>query len=206
MGESGSGPSSGVPWRRRIAYAQPMKNASSPVRQLGFSRGLMVAGGVAVILIVAASAWVFSGRGTTRGGFPSALANFKLPSLEGKVLGPANYKGKVILVDFWATWCGPCRLQAEILEPLYQKVHSEGVQFLAVDSGEQAEVVRQFVRQRPFLYPVLLDSNSAISDRLQIDAFPTLMIFGRSGSLVYFAPGVIDGPTLENLLRRAEHS
>ncbi len=183
-----------------------MKNATPLARQSGFSRGLMIGAGAAVIFLVIAAAWVFGGRDSTHVGPPSALADFQLPTLGGKSVGPADYQGKVILVDFWATWCGPCRLQAEILEPLYRELHSEGVQFLAVDSGEQAEVVRQFVRQRPFLYPVLLDSDSRVSDRLQIDAFPTLMIFGKSGSLVYFAPGVVDGPTLEKLLRRAEHS
>lgn len=183
-----------------------MREATSPVRQLGFSRGRMIAGGAVIVLAVLVAAWVFGGPGRAPDGPPSALADFQLPSLAGRNTGPADYRGKVVLVDFWATWCGPCRLQAEILEPLYKDIHSEGVQFLAVDSGEHADVVREFVRQRPFLYPVLLDSNSKISDRLQIDAFPTLMIFGKSGKLVYFAPGVVDGPTLKRLLRRAERS
>ncbi|HKI87061.1 MAG TPA: TlpA disulfide reductase family protein [Thermoanaerobaculia bacterium] len=183
-----------------------MKDAYFSNRQRGASRVSLVVGGAAVVLVVVVAAWVFGGRGTVHQGHPSVLADFKLPSLGGKSVGPEDFRGKVVLVDFWATWCGPCRLQGEILEPLYKKVHADGVQFLAVDSGERPEVVRRFVDQRPFLYPVLLDSDSKVSDRLQIDAFPTLMIFGKSGSLVYFAPGVVDGPTLEKLLRRAEHA
>jgi len=119
------------------------------------------------------------------------LTRFRLTSLDGAEVGPPDYAGDVVLVDFWATWCVPCHAQAEVLKQLYADVGDEGVHFLAVDVGETETQVRGFVEQRPFPYPVLLDEQSELADSLGVTGLPTLMIIDRQGEVTYFDAGVL---------------
>lgn len=115
--------------------------------------------------------------------------DFRLPSLEGPAISPADYRGKVVVVDFWATWCGPCRLQAKVLEDLKAEV-GDTVQFLAVDIGEDEQTVRDYVAKRPFPYPVLLDSSDSLSGPYKIYGLPTVMVINPQGEVVYHQVGV----------------
>lgn len=117
--------------------------------------------------------------------------DFRLPSLDGGTISPADYLGKVVVVDFWATWCGPCRLQAKVLEDLRQEV-GDDVQFLAVDIGEDEATVRDYVAKRPFPYPVLLDTADTLSAPYNIYGLPTVMVIGPTGQVVFHQTGVTD--------------
>jgi thiol-disulfide isomerase/thioredoxin len=128
---------------------------------------------------------------------------FQLPSIDGRRLGPKSFPGQVVVVDFWATWCMPCRLQAQILEPIYQQYKGRGVQFLAADSGEEAAEVKKFLKEKPFPYPVLLDSDQAVSTKLGLSALPTLMVIDKQGKVAYFESGVADADSLHEILRKA---
>jgi thiol-disulfide isomerase/thioredoxin len=119
----------------------------------------------------------------------------------GHQVGLSDLLGDVVVVDFWTTWCGPCRLQAEILEDLYAEVSNQGVQFLAVSVAEEAEIVRDFVADQPFKYPVLLDSQEKLSEPLGIFAFPTVMIVDRQGQVAYLRAGISLAETLRQELR-----
>lgn len=135
--------------------------------------------------------------------YPALLTQFRLPSLEGRQLGPGDFTGQAVLVEFWATWCGPCHVQAKILASLYQDLRDQGVQFLAVSVGEDARTVEQFVAERPFAYPVLLDENSSVADAARIYALPTLLVVDRTGSVVFLQSGLTPRRTLETILAQA---
>src|SRR4030095_15474096 len=109
-----------------------------------------------------------SGRAT-----PGSRVDFQLKALDGRTLGPKDFLGQVVVVDFWATWCGPCHLQAEILEPLYRDLKGRGVQFLAVNVGEEPETVKSFLKSKPFHYPVLLDTPDQGASNIGGMATPT---------------------------------
>jgi thiol-disulfide isomerase/thioredoxin len=109
----------------------------------------------------------------------------------------------VVVVDFWATWCAPCRIQAQILEPVVRDLQGHGVQFLAADMAEPEDTVRGFLKENPFPYPVLLDSDGKISDDLGITALPTLMVVDKKGGLRYLQPGLADGDTIKRIIREA---
>lgn len=129
--------------------------------------------------------------------------DFELTAVGAGDVRLADYRGRVVLLDFWATWCIPCRAQAQILEPLYAEYRGRGVEFLAVDSGEEAEVVRDFVAKNPFPYPVLLDPEDSLGDALQTRVLPTLVVVDKAGKIAYFNEGVVDARELRQVLARA---
>ena len=105
-----------------------------------------------------------------------------------------------MIVDFWATWCVPCRMQAAILEDLHAEYAPRGVQFLAVDVSEDRQTVESFLKQNPLPYPVLLDSEDKVSSALGLMALPTLMVRDETGKVVYFEAGVVGKDRLKKLL------
>ncbi len=151
---------------------------------------------LACLALLAAVALLHCGNEAPAVPGPSDL---RLPSLDGHEIGTADYRGKVVVVDFWATWCLPCHEQARVLKILHGELSPDEVQFLAVDVGEPEETVRAFVEKRPFPYPVLLDPANTVADKLQILALPTLMILDREGRVAFIRPGI----TPENELRQA---
>jgi thiol-disulfide isomerase/thioredoxin len=140
---------------------------------------------------------------TVVGCAPRNPADFRLPTLDGRRLGPPDLRGQVVVVDFWASWCAPCHLQTAILERLREQYASHGVAFLAVNSGEDEETVRRFVADRPFGFPVLLDPAEKLSTRVAVLALPSLMIVDRDGEVSYFRAGIVPEKRLRELLHQA---
>ena len=136
-------------------------------------------------------------------GAVGAKPEFRLKTLDGRKLGPTDFPGQVVVVDFWASWCGPCRYQAQILESLHHDYEAKGVQFLAANVGEDEATVQRFVKSKPFPYPVLLDADSEVSSRLGIYALPTLMVIDKKGKIALLKSGLVDGPTLRQALKDA---
>jgi peroxiredoxin len=137
-------------------------------------------------------------------GPPAApLPDFRLAALDGGQLGPADLRGQVVVWDFWATWCGPCQIQAEILHDLWPGASGRGVRFVAVSVGEPEGVVRDFVREHPYPYPVLVDPEDHVSEQLRILGLPTLVVVDREGRVVFRTTGIVDRDALARVLERA---
>lgn len=128
------------------------------------------------------------------------VPDFQLASLSGEAMGPSTFSGKVVVFDFWATWCLPCHLQADILKQLHEDFAAEGVEFVAVSIGEPEETVREFVDRRPFPYPVLVDPSDEVSVKLGIYGLPTVMVVDERGEVAYLRTGISPEGVLRELL------
>ncbi|HRC84136.1 MAG TPA: TlpA disulfide reductase family protein [Thermoanaerobaculia bacterium] len=131
------------------------------------------------------------------------MPRFELTSLDGAKVNTASLEGKVVLFDFWATWCGPCHEQTKVLKGLYPELREGGVTLLAVNSGEDEETVRSFAARSPFPYPVLLDPRDSLSTQFQVSVLPTLVVIDRHGKVMAFEEGLVDGDSLRETLKRA---
>lgn len=123
---------------------------------------------------------------------------FTLPLLSGGRAALSSFRGKVVLLNFWATWCPPCRSEMPSMEVLYKRLNSKGLEILAVDSGEDAATVQQFIRENSHTFPVLLDSDNKVSSQYGIRAIPTTYIIDREGKIIGVVRGAIkwDEPKL----------
>jgi len=109
--------------------------------------------------------------------------NFTLTDIAGKPWTLGDLHGKVVLVNFWATWCPPCRKEMPDLESLYEKFGDKGLLILSI-SDEDANKVVPFVKQMKITYPVLLDPGRKVNEMFQMDSIPKSFVYDRSGKLV----------------------
>jgi peroxiredoxin len=109
--------------------------------------------------------------------------DFTLSDLSGKTWKFAELRGKVVLVNFWATWCPPCRKEMPDLETLYERFGSKGFVVLGISDEELAKV-EPFIRERNVSFPVLLDPGRKVNDLFVVDGIPKSFVYDREGKLV----------------------
>jgi len=110
-------------------------------------------------------------------------ADFTLNDLQGKSWSLKSLQGKVVLVNFWATWCPPCRKEMPDLQSLYLRFKDNGFVVLSI-SDEEAAKVSPFVAERNITYPVLLDPERRVNVEFQIEGIPKSFVYDRAGKLV----------------------
>lgn len=111
-------------------------------------------------------------------------ADFTLTDLKGKSWTlKGHLKGKVVLLNFWATWCPPCRKEMPDLETLYRRFGPEGLVVLGIDD-EDAKTVQPFIAQQGITYPVLLDPGRKVNTLFQIEGIPKTFVYDREGKIV----------------------
>lgn len=136
---------------------------------------------------------------------PWPAKNFSLQDLDGKTHTLSDYRGKVVLINFWATWCPPCRREMPSLERLHQKLKGEAFVILAADQQEDYDTVFAFTGQldpQP-TFPILLDSKTAVSRAWKVQGLPSSFLVDKRGQVVYRAVGgrEFDHPEIERLIR-----
>jgi len=110
-------------------------------------------------------------------------ADFTLTDLNGKSWTLSGLRGKVVLVNFWATWCPPCRKEMPDLETLYNRFKGQGLVVLGI-SDEDASKVNAFISEGGYTYPILLDPGRKVNDLFQIEGIPKTFVFAHDGKLV----------------------
>ena len=132
-----------------------------------------------------------------------AAADFTLSDLDGHAHKLSAERGKVVMLDFWATWCGPCRLQMPAVDRLYKEFKDKGLVVFAVNQGEPAERARAYLEKQSYTPTALLDSKGEVGRQYQVRGIPTLVIVGRDGTIVAHWVGVHPESTLREGLKRA---
>lgn len=112
-----------------------------------------------------------------------ARADFALTDLQGKSWSLQALRGKVVLVNFWATWCDPCRREMPDLETLYRRFKDRGLVILAI-SDDEVPKIKQLIAEQKFTYPILLDPGSKVNSLFRIEGIPKSFVYGRDGKLV----------------------
>jgi len=129
-------------------------------------------------------------------------ADFTLVDLTGKRWTLKELRGSVVLINFWATWCPPCRKEMPDMEALYQRFQPKGLVILAISDEETAKV-QPFIAERHFSYPILLDPGRKVNELFRIEGIPKSFVYDRQGKLIAQA---IDMRTQRQFLEMLAHA
>lgn len=138
----------------------------------------------ALTLAVCAPLALAGGKGVKVGDAFPALSSF---GLEGKL--PDDLKDKVVLVDFWASWCGPCKESFPVMEELHQKYGAKGLVILAVNVDEDAAAMKDFLKDHPATFTILHDARKQLVGLANISSMPTSIVLGKDGKVVAIHKG-----------------
>jgi len=115
--------------------------------------------------------------------------SFELTDINGKIHRLSNYRGKTLVINFWATWCPPCRAEMPAMNTAWKTLQKEGVVMFAINSGESEKRVRKFLKDVPIDFIVLLDEEGDVPATWPIPGLPTTYIVDPQGRFVYRALG-----------------
>lgn len=116
--------------------------------------------------------------------------DFVLPQMGGGELSLQSLRGQVVVINFWASWCAPCRYEIPALERAWQQLRSRGVVLLAVATQDDPGMVARFLERNPVTFPVLLDETGEVARTWPFSGIPATFVIDPDGRLVYRAMGV----------------
>jgi len=136
---------------------------------------------------------------------PRSVPDFTLPDMDGEPHALLDYRGKVVLINFWATWCPPCRREMPALEQLYLKFADQPFAMLAVNQWEDADHVFAYMGDLNVIpsFPILFDPESKVSADFDVKGLPTSFLLDQQGRVVFRAVGgrAFDHPEVEQTIR-----
>jgi thiol-disulfide isomerase/thioredoxin len=185
------------------AGAAPAPQPDSIARQAGAAALIVVA-----VALVANGVWASQHLEALRPMKPGRPApEFTLPRLDdaSKTLSLSSLRGKVVLLDFWATWCGPCRQMIPLLDALYADWSPRGVELVGVNSdgsGTASEEIAAFLKSHPARYPMVIDDGRANSI-YRVTALPQLVLIGRDGTVRQSFIGLVGRTEIDRAVARA---
>jgi len=143
-----------------------------------------------------ALAWTLAAPAATIA--PGAPApGFQLHSAASSDLSLSDLKGQVVLINFWASWCGPCRQEMPVLEQMYRKYKAAGFTLLGVNVEPKAADAEGFLKSTPVSFPILFDPDSKVSRLYEVSGMPSTVILDRSGKVRYVHHGYKPGEESE---------
>lgn len=122
--------------------------------------------------------------------------NFKLKDLNGKEVSLSDFKGKKVFLNFWASWCPPCKAEMPDIEKLYEETKDTDLVILAVNIGEDNSSAKSFMEKNKYNFTILLDSDQIIAAKYNISGIPTSFFIDKEGNIIYSTQG---GMTLDQM-------
>jgi peroxiredoxin len=148
-------------------------------------RGALLAGALATTSLVGASA--------------SMAPTFALPSRSGDTVSLAQLKGKVVMLNFWASWCGPCRQEMPLLDQMHKRYSALGFTLVGVNVDADSKDAEAWLSKTPVSFPVLYDRESKVSKLYDVNAMPSTVFIDRQGNVRYQHKGYKAGDEGEYL-------
>lgn len=142
-----------------------------------------------VVLWMIGSGLALAGKGLTALVDRPVAPDFVLEDLSGKIHRLADYRGKVVMINFWATWCPPCRAEMPSLQRAWDRLHPEGIELLAVNVGEDENQMFISGADGEYRFPILLDRDRAVLKLWPVRGLPTTLVVDKQGRIVYTALG-----------------
>lgn len=207
---------------RRQAYDVSLGNrpptSVQTAQRSGLSRRevLMALGGAVLGLLVIAVVWVVSGRQAATTLPPAAEVNrpaidFTLPTIDGKPLRLSDYRGNVVLVNFWYTNCAPCREETPALQAAYAQLNGQGLQIIGVNvrdnernGADGDQDIRKFMADHGVTYPIVLDAGSKVNRDYQVYVLPTSAMIDRAGNIRYLLFSAVTTSEVEALFKKLQ--
>ncbi len=123
----------------------------------------------------------------------ASAPDFALKSSSGKNLRLSEHRGEVVMINFWATWCGPCRQEMPLLNRLHEQYRKAGFTLLGVNVDDKPQAAQDMARQLGVGFPLLFDSDKQVSRRYDVDAMPTTLLIDRAGKVRHIHRGFRPG-------------
>ena len=150
-----------------------------------------------VLLLTLALAGLTGAAGALAVTSKGPAANFTLKSDSGENIRLSEYRGQVVLINFWASWCGPCRQEMPHLDSIQQKYQDMGFTVFGVNVEQDRAMADKVLRDIPVTFPILYDSDNEVSQIYDVDAMPATVLVDRNGEIRYMHRGYKPGYELE---------
>ena len=155
----------------------------------------------AVVPLLAGAAFLFDGIQSHAADLKKAAPEWQLNDVDGKPVKLSDFKGKVVILDFWATWCPPCRAEIPGFVAIQKKYADKGLSVIGVSLDQQGpSVVKPFMRELGMNYPVVMGNPKIVGDYGGITEIPTTFVIDRRGNVVTAYEGVTDQATFESVI------
>ena len=129
--------------------------------------------------------------------------DFALESLQGETLRLSDMRGQVVMINFWAVWCGYCRIELPAMQAVYQVYQDEGFVVLAVDVQESKDVVKAFVEDAGLTFPILLDQRAKVTSMYRIRGLPTSIFVDPNGVIAAVHLGPVNEQIIQEYMAEA---
>ena len=165
---------------------------------------LTVAIGAAVVALVLLAVVFSDPQESTPLGQGSIAPDFALPNIDGGQNSLSDYKGRVVLLNFWATWCKPCQDEMPSMENLYGMLHEQGFELVAISVDDAVEPVLAFRDQYKLNFPILHDVDMAVANSYQTHRYPESLLIDGEGKVIsrFVGPREWDDPLYVERIRQ----
>jgi peroxiredoxin len=165
---------------------------------LGIVMGLILGG----LWHPATSVWSMGSRVPTVG---VQAEDFRLTDLEGKSQSLSQYRGKIVLVNFWATWCEPCKREMPAMQRIYDKLRDKGFVVLAINELEDDAKVREHIKQYGYTFPVLMDHDNKVANQFGVFGLPVSVFIDQEGRVQeYIKGGLLNEQNIDETVTRIQ--